>query len=176
MSSSSLLRNGLIALMLLLPAALAGCSGLHPVYGGGGVVEDRLALAYSKPQSRLEQIIIQDLILRLGSSSDPDAPLVTITAVEGSRGLTRTGTTKPSQQKELTVSATFSIVADGKIVAEGSRRAIASYATSGQVLADEAASKDAAERASHEVAETIRLSILAALAKPLREAEASIEE
>jgi hypothetical protein len=41
------------------------------------------------------------------------------------------------------------------------------------VLADEAALKDALERAAHEVAETILLTLLAELSGPLREAALS---
>lgn len=170
MSSSSLLRTAMIALTLLMPLALAGCSGLRPVYGDAGVVRERLELAYAKPGSRLEQIIIQDLVLRLGSTQNPDAPEVRITASEGDRTLTRTGTTKPVTQREVTVTASYAIVSNGETVASGTRRAAAHYTTSGQVLADEAAYKDAVERAGHAVADTIRLSILAELAAPRREA------
>jgi LPS-assembly lipoprotein len=74
------------------------------------------------------------------------------------------------KQHEATVTAKYTIVVDDEIVLSGSRRATASYTTSDQVLADEAALKDALERAAHEVAETIRLSILAELGSPLREA------
>ncbi len=58
-----------------------------------------------------------------------------------------------------------------KVLVSGSRRAVASYFTVGQVLADEEAYEDAIERAGHEVAETIRLSILGQLAAPVREDE-----
>jgi hypothetical protein len=170
MSLSNLARNGLTIAALLAPLLLAGCSGLRPVYGDAGIGADELAFAYAEPETRLEQIIIQDLALRLGLSESPDAPTVTIVAKSSSRDLTRTGTTKPVTHREATVTASYSVSANGEIVLEGSRRASASYTTSDQVLADEAAFKDAAERAAHEVAETIRLSILAELSGPLREA------
>ena len=170
MSPRVVTRLSLAALALVVPMALAGCSGLRPVYGENGVVRDKLALAYDKPSSRLEQIIIQDLALRLGLSEDPGAPTVSITAVASARQLTRTGTVKAMTQHEATVSANYTVTRDGEIVAQGTRRATASYATSGQILADDAAYKDAVERAGHEVAETIRLSILGDLSAPLREA------
>jgi LPS-assembly lipoprotein len=150
---------------------LAGCTGFRPVYGETGVLSSRIALHYSKPSSRLEQIIIQDLALRLGSSSDPDAPQVTISAYPGARALTRTNVVKPVTQYEVAVTANYSIVANGQIVATGTRRASASYTTGGQVLADEAAYKDAVERAGHEVAEAIRLGILGDLGRPVRDAD-----
>jgi LPS-assembly lipoprotein len=163
-------RGGLLALALLAPLALAGCSGLRPVYGDAGIGASELAFAYAKPQSRLEQIIVQDLALRLGLSEKPDAPEVRVVVTSASRALTRTGTLKPVEHHEATVSAKYTVVVDDEIVLSGSRRATASYTTSDQVLADEAALKDALERAAHEVAETIRLSILAELSSPLREA------
>ena len=93
-----------------------------------------------------------------------------VTAAAGARALTRTSVVRARTEYEMTVTATYSVRQDGKLLLEGSRRASASYQTVGQVLADEAAAKDAAERASREVAETIRLSILAGLATPVREA------
>jgi hypothetical protein len=170
MSWSSLLRRSFAAVALCAPLLLAGCSGLRPVYGEGGIGGSDLAFAYAKPESRIEQIIIQDLALRLGLSENPDAPQVRIVATESTRKLTRTGTTKPVTQYEATVSATYTVVLNEEVVLSGSRRAIASFTSSDQVLADEAARKDAFERAAHEVAETIRLSILGGLSSPLREA------
>ena len=171
MWSSRLLRNGLLVLAILGAPALAGCSGLRPVYGGNGVVTERLELAYEKPRSRLEQIIIEDLALRLGKAAANDAPAVTLVAGATTRALTRTAVTKPATQHEVTVTATYSVADGDGVLASGTRRATASYVTVGQVLADEAAYKDALERAGHAVAETVRLSILAELAAPVREAD-----
>lgn len=168
MWSSSSLRRGVMALALLAPFALAGCSSLRPVYGDAAAVRSEMQFAYGKPASRLDQIIIQDLALRLGNSRDPDAPRITISASSASRALTRTNVVKPVTQYEVAVTATYTVTADGKVVAKGSRRASASYTTSGQVLADEAALKDATERAGHEVAESIRLAILGQLSTPVQ--------
>lgn len=173
MSWSSLVRRPALALALLVPVVLAGCSGLRPIYGAGGGAE-RIELAYASPDTRLDQIIQQDLALRLGLTEDPDAPMFSVETSVGSRTLTRTGTVKPVTQMEAVVVATYRVAAGDEIVIEGTRRASASYATSGQVLADEAAFKDAVERAGHEVAETIRLTLLAELSQPLR--AASLEE
>jgi hypothetical protein len=170
MSWSRLTRRSFAAAALCAPLLLAGCSGFRPVYGEGGLGASDLAFAYAEPESRLEQIIIQDLALRLGLSEDPDAPEVRIVATQSARQLTRTGTVKPVTQHEAAVEATYTIVLDDEVLLSGTRRAIASYTTSDQVLADEAARKDALERAAHEVAETIRLSILGGLSTELREA------
>lgn len=163
-------------MILMLSGAavgLAGCT-FTPVYGDYGVTQQRLELAYSKPGNRLDQIIIQDLSLKLGKSNDPDAPLVSISSGAGNRTLTRTGTSKPVTQQEVTVNVSYTVAADGRVVTFGSRSASASWTTTGQVLADEAAYRDAEERAARAASETVRLSILAALATPVRPAEADI--
>jgi hypothetical protein len=152
---------------------LAGCT-FTPVYGDYGVTQQRLEFAYAKPASRLDQIVIQDLSLKLGKSQRPSAPLITIsTSAGGDRALTRTGTTKPAKQREVLVTVSFTVVVDERVVAAGSRSASALYTTSGQVLADDAAYRDATERAALAAGETVRLSILAALATPVRQASAA---
>ena len=170
-ASSRGLRLGLVLAALVLPLALAGCSGFRPVYGTTGITSERLAFNYGDPDSRLEQIIIKELELRLGKGGDPGAPVVRVTASAAARALTRTAVVKPRTQYEMTVSATYTVTsADGDLLLSGSRRATASYETVGQVLADEAAAKDATERAGRTVADTIRLAILGGLATPVREA------
>lgn len=172
-SSSRFFRNGLIVLAFSgASVSLAGCT-FTPVYGDYGVTQQRLEVAYSKPGSRLDQIVIQDLSLRLGKSDDPDAPLISISSSASSRTLTRTGTSKPVTQQQVTVNVSYTVAADGRVVTFGSRSASASWTSSGQVYADEAAYKDAEERAARAAGETVRLSILAALATPVRPAEAA---
>lgn len=171
MSWSRALRAGLVAVALGATAALAGCSGLRPVYGPAGIGQQQLAFRYAEPSGRLDQIIIQDLMLRLGKGGGVDAPQIRISTASGSRDLTRTDVERPRAQKEMSVTATFTVLAaDGEVVLTGRRKATAQYETVGQVLADEAAAQDARERAARAVADTIRLTILAELAAPMREA------
>jgi hypothetical protein len=59
----------------------------------------------------------------------------------------------------------YTLVVDGAVVGSGTRRATAGYATIGQGLADDAAYNDALERAARAAAETVRLSLLADLAR-----------
>ena len=167
-SSSRLLRNGLLALALgAAGLGLGGCT-FAPVYGELGVAEGRLDVAYGKPASRLAQIIIQDLSVRLGKSTDPSAPLVSISASARSRTLTHTGTKKPVTQYETLVTVAYTVTAGGKVVAIGNRSASAEWTTRGQVLADDEARKDAEERAARAAGETVRLAILGALATTVR--------
>lgn len=167
MWSSSLVRAGLVALALAAPLALSACSGIRPVYGTGGVTSDRLELSYAKPGNRLDQVVIQDLILRLGNTERPDAPRVTVSTSVATRALTRTGTVKPAREMEAAVVVAYTIVQGERTMLEGARKAVATYSASGQVLADEAALKDASERAAHEAADLVRLAILGGLATPV---------
>lgn len=167
-SSRRGLRSGLIGLVLgAAGLALAGCT-FAPVYGEHGVAKGRLEVAYSKPASRMDQIIIQDLAVRLGKSDSPDAPLVSISASSSTRVLTHTNTTKPVTQYETTVTVAYTVTANDKVVTLGNRSATAAWTTRGQVLADEEARKDAEQRAARAAGETVRLAILGALATPVQ--------
>jgi hypothetical protein len=103
--------------------------------------------------------------LRLGRhSNEPDALKVTITASAASKALTTSDVVRPSKAWEMTVTATIKVIdANGRIVFNGKRTASADYQADGQVLADAAAAQDAAERAAHAVADTIRLTLIAEL-------------
>lgn len=170
------LRAGLLALALIAPLALASCTSFTPVYGDGGIVNAELELAYAKPTNRLEQIIYQDLALRLGKSSNPSAPLVTVKASAKSRSLPTAGGA-PVSQKQVTVTATITIAtietpatadteAVMKTIFSASRNASADYTTGSQSLANQQAAQDAQERAAKALADTVRLTIIAALASP----------
>ena len=169
-SSSRAWRHGLAILALAAAGfGLAGCT-LTPVYGELGISRQRLELAYAKPGNRLDQLIIQDLALRLGRSDAAGAPLVSISSSASNRTVTRTGTVKPATQQEVTVNVSYSVAANGQVVTFGSRSASALWASRGQVYADEAARQEAEERAARAAGETVRLSLLAALASPVRQA------
>lgn len=165
-SSKPLLRSAFIALSLLSATTLAGCTGLTPVYGERGIGTERQALNYSKPNSRLEQIIYQELALRFGRATDPSSPTVRITTSNYGGKLTRSRVSRPSDQREMVVTAQIELIAaDGSIILSTSRSASALYTTDSQALAASEAEREAAERAAKELAETIRLTLLGALAQ-----------
>lgn len=160
------LRNALIALSLLGATALAGCSGLTPVYGERGLGAERVALRYEEPRNRLEQIIYQDLALRLGKSSDPSSPRVVITTTSAARDLTKSSVTRPSEQNEAVVTATIRLIGpDDAVLLNTTRSAAALYSTDRQALAASEAQNEAYERAARSLAETIRLTLLGALSQ-----------
>lgn len=166
--SKAVLRNAMLALALVGASTLAACSGLAPVYGERGIGVERNAFRYDKPASRLDQIIYQELVLKLGRSTDPSVPLVRITTTSSVRGLTKTNVANPAAQKEAVVTARIELIdADGTIAYTATRSAAASFTTDRyQALAETEAEKEARERAARELAETVRLTLLGALANP----------
>lgn len=167
-SYSAAARKGLILLMLSGTLAVAGCSGLRPVYGDHGIANARMEMTYGKPGSRLDQIVYQEFALRFGRTDNPNAPRLTVSTTQSARGLTTTSVTKPATQYQVTVTATAVVTtADGQKVFAGSRSATAQYFSVGQVLADTEAANEASERAAKEAAEGLRLAILGALATPV---------
>lgn len=167
-SPRPILRNALIALSLLGATGLAGCSGLTPVYGERGIGAERIALRYAEPNSRYEQIIYQDLALRLGRATDWTSPTVRVTTTTSTRKLTMSDVSRPSTQREAVMSATVELVApDGRILLTTKRSAAALYTTGSQALAASEAESEAYVRAARTLAETIRLTLIGALSQPL---------
>jgi len=165
--AKAILKAAALATALAATTSLAACSGLTPVYGDHGIGVERHAFRYDKPVSRLDQIIYQELVLRLGRSSDPSVPLVRVTTSSYLRDLTRTNVSRPSDQREAVVTARIELVdVDGKIAFTATRSAAALYTTDSQALAETEAEREAQERAARELAETVRLTLLGALANP----------
>jgi len=169
MWSSSGVRAGLVAIVLASATSLAACSGLHPVYGPGGVTEQQVALNYAAPTSRTDQIIYEALALKLGKATGP-APTLTVTTQSFSRELTVQSSSVaqalPSLMREMEVSADIKLTdTSGKIIFSGMRSATADYTTNTQGLANDTAAADAIKRAALALADTIRLTLLGALSK-----------
>jgi len=157
----------LLGLALLLP--LAGCTGLTPVYGEHGLGAERLALRYAEPGNRLEQLIYQDLALRLGraaDASDATAPKLTLSVSSSARDLTSNTVTTPNTARQVTVKAYAVVIgADGTTLYSGTLSQSADYTTDGQALSGAPAADAAAAAAAHLLADSIRLQLLAALAR-----------
>jgi LPS-assembly lipoprotein len=152
-------RTAGLALALSV-SGLAGCT-LLPVYSQPDAVHSQLALSYAKPNTRLEQIVYQDLGLRFAQGDGSRIATVSVGLAERDTGLSRVS--RLSTSREMQASATLRVEENGKVIFEASRFAIASYTTNGQVLADNAAQVNAGEQATHAVAEQLRLALLASL-------------
>ena len=169
MSWSNTLRPLVFSAVLLASGALLGACSFQPVYSGVVASQPMLNLAYAKPSSRLEQIVYQELSLRLGSSDAPTAPLAQVAISSGSGGMApMTDTISGVEQARIEVTATLTLTrrdgSDAKPLVI-SRRATAQYTTNDQVLANNSAATEAQERAAKAAAESLRLALLAALSR-----------
>jgi hypothetical protein len=159
-------RNAFAALAFSLPAlALAGCT-LTPVYSDAVATQAKLRFHYIEPNNRLEQIVYQELALRFGGDAGEGAQRLRISVGQSARDLTISATNNPVDARQVTVNGTASVVsADGStLLLTVKRTASANYETNGQVFADREARNEAAERAARELAESLRLGLIAGLA------------
>ena len=162
--SSRIWRNALIALTIVGATGLAGCTSFTPVYGENGTGLEQANFQYAKPTNRLDQIIYQELILRMGRSGGTTTPTLSIATTADNRDLTKSDVLRPSEQREAVVTATIKVTSpSGAVVFNTTRSASALYATDGQGLADNEAQRDAEARAAKELAETIRLTLMGVL-------------
>ncbi len=162
-SLSRALGAGLLAMALVGP--LAACTGLRPVYSDAGIGAQRVDVAYAAPRNRLEQIIYQDLALRLGKA-EGKVPVVRVSASSRSAALTSDVVASPLDQRQVTVTATLTVTApDGRVLFSGVRSQTADLTHGAQVLANEQATDAAERQAALLLADTLRLQIMAALAK-----------
>ncbi len=156
-------------LPVALVAVLAGCSGFRPVYGDVASASNPQGYRfhYAAPASRLDQIVYNELRLRLGpNSNEPDALQVTVSAWSGARGLTRTAVSKPVTTNEMIVYASYTVATPtGEVLVSETRSASGLYTTRDQVLGDVEGQNEAAERGAKAVSDTVRLGILGALAR-----------
>ena len=168
MSWSRTLQRAVFAGVMLSVGVTIGACSFSPVYSGTLASQPGLDLAYAKPTNRLEQIVYQELSLRFGTSTAEMAPLATVVITGDASDMVVTTTTNPSKPVEVTVTATLTIMRRDDLETKPTiyvRTASADYTRSGQVLADNAAATEAAERAAKSAAESLRLAVLANLSR-----------
>ena len=157
------LGAALLAVALVVP--LAACTGLRPVYSDAGIGAARAEVAYAAPNNRIEQIIYQDLALRLGKSAG-NVPLVKVSASSAPSALNSDLVVSPLDQRQVTVTATVTVTApDGTVIHSATRSQTADVTHGAQVLANQQANDAGARQAALLLADTLRLEIIAALAK-----------
>jgi hypothetical protein len=92
--------------------------------------------------------------------------MVRVAAARASRALTNDTVTSPATQQQMVVTARVTVTdADGGTLLSATRSASADYSNGAQGLANRQAADDAAERAARLLADTLRLEIIAALAR-----------
>lgn len=156
-------RRALPAFGALALLVLAACTTTS-LYGDSGATQTALALNYADPTNPLEQIVYQDLQSRFGAATNPGAPTVQVTVGQASRTLAASVTADPAKDMLMTVTGVVKITQNGQQLMTASRQATATYSSSGQVLGDQTAEQAAAEQAAHALADTLQLTISAALA------------
>lgn len=162
-------RKALKTIGALTLVSILGACSFSPLYGDNSAVGTSLDLKYADPNSRVEQVIYQDLKLRLGREKTADAALVAISASNSSRRVGRTSSGSPATTYEATTTASVTVTktdpatGEAKTVYSISRSASATYTTNGQRLADQQALEEANERSALAVAKTIRLLLAAEL-------------
>ena len=151
---------------LIGPLALAGCTGLTPVYGDNGLGAHRVQIAYNAPNNRLEQVIYNDLSLKLGSDQGGSAAKLSVSASQRTVALTNDTVSSPALQRQMIVTAAVTLVGrDGVVLYSGALSQTADYTIGAQAFANQEAAANAAENAARLLADTIRLKVLAALVK-----------
>ena len=166
LSFSRAISTAVLAVALLTP--LAACSsGFRPVYSEAGLGEKRVEVLYAAPNNRLEQIIYQDLALRLGKApAGASVPTVTVSAWAGYPGLTNNTVPNPENAREATVYAQLTVTApDGTVLFSGQRSQSADWTSGGQTLANQQAQDSAARQGALLLSDTIRLQVIAAISK-----------
>ena len=164
-SSSYAARYAGVFLVVAVVPALSACTGFTPIYSEAGLGAHSVAVKYATPSSRLEQLIYQDLALKLGRSGG-DVPTVTVTATATSPTTDTSSAATTVASRQTTVTALVRVVgADGRVIFEGSRSVTEEFGNGGQVFSNQQALKEAQVRAEKSLTETIRLQVLAALSK-----------
>jgi hypothetical protein len=165
-SFSGAVKGAALVVAIAMPLAVAGCTGLTPVYDThGGMTDQKIELAIAPPGNRAEQIIYQDLRLRFANAAGA-APRLAISTVVTSTALTSQVVTTAQVPYQVTVTAAVKLTdAEGKPLDSGSLAQSADYNAGPQVLANNAALDDATKRAAHLLADSIRLTVLGVLSR-----------
>jgi len=145
---------------------LAGCTAA-PIYSSGtGFAATAPVLAYGEPTNRVDQVIYNELRLRLPATDAPGAPRLVVTAVSSgvTEALSRTANPNTLQAITVTATATLTRSAGTEPIAI-TRAATANYTTNDSVLSSTEALNEANERAARAVAEQLRLALLAELTR-----------
>ncbi|GHA23467.1 hypothetical protein GCM10007989_18690 [Devosia pacifica] len=154
-----------LVFLALLGPGLAACT-MSPIYGAAERT-DVLNLQFAEPNTRLEQIVYQQLALRMGTDAE-GAPLARVTITSEIAGATLSDSVNPNVPYRVTLEGTMTIeTGDGTIAKQITRVASADFTGNDQALASQEGRIDAEERAARELAEALRLALLAGSATGL---------
>jgi LPS-assembly lipoprotein len=157
----------LVVLPLLV---LLGACGFKPLYGSDstspGVAGDLASVSIPEPQSRLSQIIRNDLLstMRPAGTAEPDRYRLDIDAVATEdKSIEDSSNSRAARRATVRVMANFELkdMAGGKTVYKGRTFSNVSYDDVQQSFADLQARTNAMERGAHEIALDIRTRLAA---------------
>jgi LPS-assembly lipoprotein len=140
--------------------AVAGCS-MHPLYqsgrGTGSVGQSLASITIPEPDSRLAQIIRNDLLsnMRPAGQAGSDRFVLTLKPVEKSNDIIDLPQPNPARQ-QVVVSVDYQLSEAGKVLTSGRTFSQVSYDIVRQPYSDMQAQVDAEKRAALELSSDIR--------------------
>lgn len=171
MSSSEVMRSersakGMfrLAAVLLGLGMLAGCQ-VQPLYGN--LSGDSQSVSVSRVDSRVEQVVRNELVLGFGGEQPSGAYTLDIDATAAVAGILPGGLDNEFSAARTTVTATYVLktTQTGEVVKRGTRSADAQLDLPSQNFAQERAKIEAENRAAKAVAAQVRADVAAALAR-----------
>lgn len=161
----SLRRTGLVFCMAL---ALTGC-GFQPLYNAGsssgGVVAELQGISIAEPDSRLSQLIRNDLLssIRPAGAGSGNRYILSMTATSNEDTVIETRRVTETSREVVRVNVRFTLKTQdkGAIEYEGRTFSHVPFDTTGESFADLQSRTNALERAAHEVSLDIRTRLAA---------------
>lgn len=143
---------------------LAGCQA-QPLYGS--MAGQKQSISVSTADSRVEQVVRNELVLGFGGEQPNSAYRLELTVTSGMSGLLPGGLDNEFSAARTTVTATYVLtsVSTDETVKSGSRFVDAQLDLPSQHFAQERAKLEAEDRAARQVAALVRADVVAALAR-----------
>lgn len=143
---------------------LAGCQA-QPLYGT--MTGQKQSISVSTADSRVEQVVRNELVLGFGGEQQNSAYRLELTVTSGLSGILPDGLDNEFSAARTTVTANYVLKSVGtdETVKSGSRSADAQLDLPSQLFAQERAKLEAEDRAARAVAAFVRADVAAALAR-----------
>jgi LPS-assembly lipoprotein len=167
MLSSEVLGSGWKSRILTVTLAfglLAGCQA-QPLYGS--LSGEKQSVSVSTAQSRVEQVVRNELVLGFGGEQQDSAYYLELKVTAAQGGILPGGRDNEFSAARATVTANYVLksVSTGETVKSGSRAADAQLDLPSQLFAQERAKLEAEDRAAHAVAALVSADVASALAR-----------
>lgn len=162
-----LFRRAFVGAVLVSALGLGGCQ-VQPLYGRSGLTGSLASVGISEPTNRVEQSVRNQMIFLLsGGAGEPANPVYQLNLRVSSSNvnyLSQISSNLP-QPGRVTLTATYTLTRDGKLIKQGTQRMDAQLDYTSQQFAQIRAIRDAEDRAARELAEVLKLDIAGALSK-----------